>query len=81
LSLLQRLGKYVLRNWIFLAFSIVCMVVTTALSVYIPQLGGKVIREILERGDYGMLVSLVVLHLLRQNTDRTTHVKGYDGRG
>jgi len=60
LSLLQRLGKYVLRNWIFLAFSIVCMVVTTALSVYIPQLGGKVIREILERGDYGMLVSLVV---------------------
>jgi len=60
LSLLRRLAKYVLRNWIFLAFSIACMIVTTVLSVYIPQLGGRVIREILKMGDYGMLVSLVV---------------------
>lgn len=36
------------------------MIISTALSIYIPRLGGEVIREILSMGDYNMLVYLVM---------------------
>ncbi len=43
-----------------MALSIVCIVISTYINVYIPQLSGGVIRGILEMGDFSSLVSLVV---------------------
>jgi ATP-binding cassette subfamily B protein len=57
---MRRLLKYVFRNWSALALSLVCMVVSTYISVYIPQLSGRVINEILEVGDFGILTTLVI---------------------
>jgi len=46
--------------WHVMALSIVCIVISTYINVYIPQLSGGVIRGILEMGDFSSLVSLVV---------------------
>jgi len=59
-SLVGRLSKYILRNWLALALSVLCMIISTYINVYIPQLSGRVIKNVLEIRDFGLLVSLVV---------------------
>jgi len=60
LSLIRSLSKYIFRMWHIMALSVVCIVVSTYINVYIPQLSGSVIRNILEMGDFSALVSLVI---------------------
>lgn len=60
MSLLGRLSGYILRKWPPLTLSIICMVISTYINVYIPQLGGRVIKDIIEVQDLGLLTSLVV---------------------
>ncbi len=60
MSFIRRLSKYILRNWPAMALSIGCMIVTTYINVYIPQLSGTVIRDILKIGDFSLLVSTVI---------------------
>jgi ABC-type multidrug transport system fused ATPase/permease subunit len=43
-----------------LIIGVACMIVTTYINVYIPQLSGQVIRNILKIRDYGLLTSLAV---------------------
>ena len=60
MSLIRRLSKYILRNWLAFALSILCMIVSTYINVRIPQLSGRVLKDILEIQDFGLLVSLVI---------------------
>lgn len=60
MSLIRRLSKYILRNWPALVLSFACMIISTYINIYIPQLSGRVIKDILEIGDFGLLVSLVI---------------------
>ncbi len=60
MSLIKSLSRYMLRMWYVMALSIICIVISTYISVYIPQLSGAVIKNILEMGDFSLLVWLVV---------------------
>lgn len=54
------MSKYVFRKWYALALTIVCISISTYITIYIPQLSGKVIKDILEIGDQALLTSLVL---------------------
>lgn len=54
-----RLIKYVFRRWHLLTFVVLCVLSVTYVNVYIPRLGGQVIKNILEIGDFNGLVWLV----------------------
>jgi len=60
MSLMKRLSRYIWKNWPFLVLSIVCMIISTSINVYIPRLSGRIIKDILEIGDFNLLVSLVI---------------------
>ncbi|MEM2145310.1 MAG: hypothetical protein QW279_08110 [Candidatus Jordarchaeaceae archaeon] len=60
MTFLKKLFKYAFKRWHLLTLVIVFTSITTALNVYIPQLGGQVIRNILLLGDYDSLIWLVV---------------------
>jgi len=59
-SLFAKMSKYILRSWHWFALSIVTMLLSTYISVYIPQLYGSVIKNIFEMGRYDALVWLVL---------------------
>ena len=59
-AFINKLAKYIVRRWHLLAFIIVCTALTTYINVYIPQLGGQAIRNILEIGDFNTLLWLVI---------------------
>ncbi len=46
--------------WHLLALTVACILITTYIEVYIPQLSGQVIRNVLEIWDFDQLVSLVI---------------------
>jgi ABC-type multidrug transport system fused ATPase/permease subunit len=52
--------KYILKNWKWFVLSIITMIASTYIDVYIPQLSGSVIKDILEIGDFNLLVTLVI---------------------
>jgi len=60
MSPLRKLLKYVAKNWAWFVVSVVAMLISTYINVYIPQLAGRVIKNILEIGDFNLLVSLVI---------------------
>ena len=60
MAFINKLAKYIIRRWHLLAFMTACTVLTTYINVYIPQLGGQVIRNILEIGDFNALLWLVI---------------------
>jgi len=60
MAFISKLSKYVLRRWYLLALSTFLVAVNTYINIYVPQLGGQVIRNILEVGDYTTLIWLVV---------------------
>ncbi len=60
MSLLRNLSRYVLRKWYVLTLTIACIAVSTYITVYIPQLSGKIIKDILEIRDSALLTSLVL---------------------
>ena len=60
MAFISKLSKYVLRRWYLLALSTFLIAVNTYINIYVPQLGGQVIRNILEVGDYTTLIWLVV---------------------
>ena len=60
MAFINKLAKYIVRRWHLLAFMIVCTALTTYINVYIPQLGGQVIKNILEIGDFNALLWLVI---------------------
>jgi len=60
MPLLRHLSRYVLRKWHLLALTIVCIAISTYITVYIPQLSGKIIKDLLEIGDSALLISLVL---------------------
>jgi len=60
MSPFRKILKYVARNWVWFAISVGAMLVSTYINVYIPQLYGRVIKDILEIGDFNLLVSLVI---------------------
>jgi len=59
-AFISKLAKYIVRRWHLLAFTIICTVLTTYINLYIPQLGGQVIKNILEVGDFNALMWLVI---------------------
>ncbi|RLI06776.1 ABC transporter ATP-binding protein, partial [Candidatus Bathyarchaeota archaeon] len=60
MSPFRKLLKYIARNWVWFTVSMGAMFVSTYINVYIPQLSGHVIKDILEIGDFNLLVSLVI---------------------
>jgi len=60
IAFISKLAKYVLKKWHLLISMLMCVVLATYINVYIPQLGGRVIKNIIEVRDYNMLVWLVV---------------------
>ena len=60
MAFISKLSKYVLRRWHLLALSTFLIAVNTYINIYVPQLGGQVIRNILEARDYTTLIWLVV---------------------
>jgi ABC-type multidrug transport system fused ATPase/permease subunit len=56
----KKLSRYIIRNWRVLILGIACMIVTTYINVYIPQLSGQVIKDILKIRDYELLISIGV---------------------
>ena len=60
MSLFRRLMAYILRNWTWLTFSLVCLVVSAAVSLYTPLLSRDVIDNVMGRKDFGLVVSLVI---------------------
>ncbi len=64
MSFMRRLFKYMMRNWHALMLSILCMVASTYLNVYLPKLGGMAIREVLETQDFNALVSIILQIIL-----------------
>ncbi len=63
MSFIKRLMGYITRNWTTLSGSILCIIVTTFISVQIPRLGGEVIENILVTKQYDALV-YVILQIL-----------------
>lgn len=59
MALINKLFRYVLRRWYLLTISVSLIAVNTYINIYIPQLGGQVIRNILEARDYNALILLV----------------------
>lgn len=60
MSLIGRMWKYVIRSWQWFTLTIAAMMVSTYFSVYIPNLQGVVIKNILQMGEYNALVQLVI---------------------
>jgi len=60
MNLLRRLSRYIFRSWHELLLSVVCMLASTYLQVYIPKISGAIIKNILEAGDFGTLLHLVM---------------------
>jgi len=60
MSPFRKLLRYVARNWTWFAVSIVAMLISTYINVYIPQLSGRVIKDVLEIRDFNLLMSLVI---------------------
>jgi len=60
MSLFRKLLKYVARNWVWFTISLGAMLASTYISVYIPQVSGRIIKNILEVGDFNLLLSLVL---------------------
>ena len=60
MAFISKLAKYVLKRWYLLIFMLICIVLTTYINVYIPQLGGQVIKNIIEIKDFNMLLWLVI---------------------
>ncbi|MCD6325798.1 ABC transporter ATP-binding protein, partial [Candidatus Bathyarchaeota archaeon] len=54
------LFKYIIRRWHLLAVTTVLIVISTYINIYIPQLGGQVIKNIIEIGDFNALMWLVI---------------------
>jgi len=54
------LSRYVFRKWYALALTVVFIFISTYITVYIPQLSGKMIWDILEIRDQALLTSLVL---------------------
>ena len=61
---LRRLFKYMIRNWYALMLSVLCMVASTYLNIYLPKLGGMAIKEVLETQDFNALVSITLQIIL-----------------
>ncbi|MEM1990458.1 MAG: ABC transporter ATP-binding protein [Candidatus Bathyarchaeia archaeon] len=59
MRLLHRLSKYIFKNWHALSLSVLCMLLSTYLQVYIPRISGAVIKSILERGSLNEVLYLV----------------------
>ncbi|MBS7624455.1 ABC transporter ATP-binding protein [Candidatus Bathyarchaeota archaeon] len=59
MRLLHRLSKYIFKNWHALSLSVLCMLLSTYLQVYIPRISGAVIKSILERGGLNEILYLV----------------------
>jgi len=57
---LKRLAGYILRRWHLLVIIVACTIGVTYINIYIPRLGGRVVRNILEVRDYGVLIWLVI---------------------
>ena len=57
---LKRLARYILRRWHLLVVIVACTIAITYINIYIPKLGGQVVRNILEVRDYGVLIWLVI---------------------
>ncbi|MCS7119915.1 MAG: ABC transporter ATP-binding protein [Nitrososphaerota archaeon] len=60
MAFFSKLFRYMIKRWHLLAFIIICISLTTVLNVYIPQIGGQVIRNIILIGDYNALIWLVL---------------------
>jgi len=60
MAFINKLLKYIIRRWHLLALTIIFTVITTYINIYIPQLGGQVIKNILEIGDFNALTWLVI---------------------
>jgi len=60
MGFLKRLMRYVLKRWHLLVIIVACTIAATYIDIYIPKLGGQVVRNILEIRDYGVLVWLVI---------------------
>jgi len=60
MSPFRKLLRYVARNWVWFAVSVAAMLVSTYINVYIPQLSGRVIKNVLGVRDFNLLVSLVI---------------------
>ncbi|HIE18707.1 TPA: ABC transporter ATP-binding protein [Candidatus Bathyarchaeota archaeon] len=60
MSPFKKIMKYVVRNWMWFTISVAAMLISTYINVYIPKLSGRVIENILEIGDFNLLVSLVL---------------------
>ena len=57
---LKKLARYILRRWHLLVIIVACTIAVTYINIYIPKLGGQVVRNILEVRDYGVLIWLVI---------------------
>ncbi len=57
---LKRLVRYILRRWHLLVIIVACTIAVTYINIYIPRLGGQVVRNVLEVRDYGVLMWLVI---------------------
>jgi ABC-type multidrug transport system fused ATPase/permease subunit len=57
---IRKLSRYILRMWHLLALTVACILIATYIEVYIPQLSGQVIRNVLEIRDFDQLISLVI---------------------
>ncbi len=64
LPFLRRLSTYILRNSHLLSLSVACMIISTYLNVYIPQLSGKVIKNIIESESFNSLIWIVAQILI-----------------
>ena len=60
MAFLSKLFKYIIRRWYLLAITTVLIVISTYINIYIPQLGGQVIKNIIEIGDFNALMWLVI---------------------
>jgi len=60
MAFLSKLFKYIIRRWYLLAVTTVLIVISTYINIYIPQLGGQVIKNVIETGDFNALMWLVI---------------------
>ena len=60
MAFLSKLFKYIIRRWHLLAVTTLLIVINTYINIYIPQLGGQVIKNLIEIGDFNALIWLVI---------------------
>ncbi|WP_099468207.1 ABC transporter ATP-binding protein [Konateibacter massiliensis] len=61
---MKKISSYVLDNWYFYLFAIICMVIQVSLDMLSPQITKRIIDDVIGNGQIGILTQLLMMIFL-----------------